>query len=77
MFAPGCFDAKNTRFWWEIIAFFAASLTQMDLGDVDTKEAFVLVWLTMKYVIKSTDLLPTLRKVYFEIDIALWSSHNT
>ena len=31
----------------------------------------------MKYVIKSTDLLPTLRKVYYEIDIALWSQHVT
>ena len=42
--------------------FFAASLSQMDLGNVDTKEAFVLVRLTMKYVIKSTDyFLPCVR----------------
>ena len=49
----------------------------MDLGNVDTKEAFVLVWLAMKYVIKSTDFLPTLGKAYCEIDIALWSQHIT
>ena len=49
----------------------------MDLGNVDTKEAFVLIWLAMKYFIKSTDFLPILRKAYCEIDIALWSQHIT
>ena len=57
--------------------FFAASLSQMDLRSVDGKEAFVLVWLTMKYVTKSTDLLPNLRKGYCEIDILLWSQYIT
>ena len=40
-------------------------LSQMDLGKVDTREANVLVWLTMNCVMKSTEKPLTLRKVYF------------
>ena len=35
--------------------FFVAVLSQTYLGNSDTWEAYVFVWLTMKYVIKSTD----------------------
>ena len=35
--------------------FFAALLSEMDLGNAYTREAQVFVWKTMKYVVKSTD----------------------
>ena len=56
---------KYTILMWDH-RFFAAVLSQIDLGKVDTKEADVFVWFTMNCVIKSTEKPFTLRKVYCE-----------
>ena len=50
--------------------FFAAFLTGEDESNVDTWEVQVFVEIMMRYVIKSTDKVLSLRKVYCEIDIS-------
>ena len=42
----------------------------MDSENVDSREAQVFVWIIMKYIMKSTDKVLPLLKVYCEIDIA-------
>ena len=76
VFAHGCFDWKQHDFG-ERSPPFRLHLIEMVLGSVDTREAYVFVWLTMKYVIKPADWPFTLSKVYCEIDIAQWSGNIT
>ena len=52
-------------------------LSQMTSDDVDKREVKVFVGITIKYVLKYTDKLLPLRKVYCEIVIAKWSRHVT
>ena len=37
--AKSCLEVQEKRFWREIIAFFAAVLSEMDLGNVERREA--------------------------------------
>ena len=53
--------------------FFAAVLSYMDKDNVDTREVQVFVAITAIYVIKYTDKLLSLLKVYCEIVITYWS----
>ena len=41
----------------------------MDEDNVDTREVLVFVGITTNYVLKNTEKLPSLRKVYCEIVI--------
>ena len=50
--------------------FFAAVLTGQDESNVNTWEVQVFVEIIMRYVIKSTDKVLSLRKVYCAIDIS-------
>ena len=50
--------------------FFAAVLTGKDESNVNTWEVQVFVEIIMRYVIKSTDKVLSLRKVYCAIDIS-------
>ena len=52
------------------VVFFAAVLTGKDESNVNTWEVQVFVEIIMRYVIKSTDKVLSLRKVYCEIDIS-------
>ena len=49
----------------------------MDKDNVDKREVQVFVRITTKYVMKNTEKLLSLRKVYCEIVIALWSPNIT
>ena len=57
--------------------FFAAVLSLMDKDNVDKREVQVFVRITTKYVMKNTEKLLSLRKVYCEIVIAQWSPNIT
>lgn len=76
VFADGCFDWKQHDFG-ERSPPFRRHFIEMVLGSVDTREAYVFVWLTRKYVIKSAEWPFILSKVYCEIDIAQWSGNIT
>ena len=49
----------------------------MDKDNVDKREVQVFVRITTKYVMKNTEKLLSLRKVYCEIVIAQWSRNIT
>ena len=53
-----------------LLFFFAAVLTGKDESNVNTWEVQVFVEIIMRYVIKSTDKVLSLRKVYCAIDIS-------
>ena len=46
--------------------FFDAVLSEMDLGNVDTREVQLFVRTTLKYVVRKTDQHFSMRKVYYE-----------
>ena len=50
--------------------FFDAVLSEMDLGNVDTREVQLFVRTTLKYVVRKTDKHFSVRKVYCEPDFA-------
>ena len=50
--------------------FFDAVLSEMDLGNVDTREVQLFVRTTLKYVVRKTDQHFYMRKVYYEPDFA-------
>ena len=49
--------------------FFASVLSEMGVGNINTRVAQGFVWTTVKYVVKSSDQLFSMRKGYSEIDI--------
>ena len=57
------------RFWRDY-RFFDAVLSEMDLGNVDTREVQLFVRTTLKYVVRKTDQHFYMRKVYCEPDFA-------
>ena len=67
--AKGCLDVQK-----EILArdygFFAIVLSYMDKDNVVTLEVKVFAGINTKYVIKNTEKLLSLRKVYYVIIIA-------
>jgi len=69
MYGEKLFLCPEKEFWREINTFFAIILSRMDLGNVDMQRMQVFDWISMKYVIKYTDKLLFLHKVYCEIYI--------
>ena len=67
--AKGCFDAKKTILVRDH-RFFAAVLSGMGVGNSDTREAQGFVRTTVKYVVKSSYKLFSMRMGYGEINIA-------
>ena len=53
--AKGCFDVHKNDLQRDNRSF-AAVLSEMDLGNVDTRKAYVFVRRTSKYVVKSTKI---------------------
>ena len=53
--AKGCFDVPKKAILERDYRFFAAVLSEMDLGNVDTREVQVFVGTTLECVVRKTD----------------------
>ena len=63
--AKGCFDVPKKAILERDYRFFAAVLSEMDLGNVDTREVQVFVGTTLECVVRKTDWHFSIRKVYW------------
>ena len=66
----GCFDVQKKASLERDYRFFAAVLSEMDLGNVDTREVQAFVGTTLECVVRKTDCHFSMREVHFEIDFA-------